>query len=148
MGRKAVKPSYAAMMLATISKLTHFGRPVSRQKIAKHLKKDFGCKDGAHFNTAMRKSLNMATSAGLLSQSGQSFKLTESGLKLKKPKKKKSPAKKKKKVVKKKKTTKKKASKKKSSRKKVSRKKKTSKKKVSKKKKVSRKKVSRKKSKK
>merc|ERR1712098_409160 len=134
--------SYAARMFATISKLTHFGRPVSRQKIAKHLKKDFGCKDGAHFNTAMRKSLNMATSAGLLSQSGQSFKLTESGLKLKKPKKKKSPAKKKKKVVKKKKkkasskkkkvskkkTTKKKASKKKSSRKKVSRKKKTSKK--------------------
>merc|ERR1712098_982131 len=141
--------SYAARMFATISKLTHFGRPVSRQKIAKHLKKDFGCKDGAHFNTAMRKSLNMATSAGLLSQSGQSFKLTESGMKLKKPKKKKSPAKKKKKVVKsKKKTTKKKASKKKSSRKKVSRKKKTSKKKVSKKKKVSRKKVSRKKSKK
>merc|ERR1712098_65219 len=126
--------SYAAMMFATISKLTHFGRPVSRQKIAKHLKKDFGCKDGAHFNTAMRKSLNMATSAGLLSQSGQSFKLTESGLKLKKPKKKK--------------TTKKKASKKKSPKKKVSRKKKTSKKKVSKKKKVSRKEVSRKKSKK
>merc|ERR1712098_500930 len=143
MGRKAVKPSYAAMMFATISKLTHFGRPVSRQKIAKHLKKDFGCKDGAHFNTAMRKSLNMATSAGLLSQSGQSFKLTESGLKLKKPKKKKSPAKKKKKAS----SKKKKVSKKKTTKKKAS-KKKSPKKKVSKKKKVSRKKVSRKKSKK
>ena len=104
--KKAARPSYKMMVLTACATLSHFGRGVSRQAIAKYVAENYEVSEGSYFNTALRTALRKGIENGLLQHGDtkQRFKLTAAGRAERNPPK----PKKRKKTVKKKKTTNKK----------------------------------------